>query len=681
MRADAAMAARSIQRGARRSAYLLVVLVLLGAVDARAQGRSLDFDLQPFGMAATSRGLLSLEGTQIGAHLFPRAVLQLSYANDPLVYQGFGQTTHALRHRVAAELAFSVGLWDRVEFGLALPLSLYQRGDTLPASPPLDSPTVAAAGVGDLRLVPKVRIFGNGLRGPSLAVVLDLRLPTAQTDALVGGAFGFAPQLVGGWAFGGRGRFSVTAMAGYRFQAERRLYSLRVDDELLFGVGAEVRIWRQLRGIVELNGATLAADPFALAQTTPLVARAALRYRLGDFVLTVGAGPGIVAGYGAPTVQVLASIGYVPGGADSDGDGIPDHRDACPYQAEDKDGFQDDDGCPDLDNDGDGIPDALDRCPNQAEDKDGFQDQDGCPDLDNDGDGIPDKDDKCPNEPEDKDGFEDQDGCPDWDNDKDGIPDAKDKCPNEPETLNGLDDDDGCPEADRDRDGILDKDDKCPDEPEDKNGIEDEDGCPDDPDGDRIPNSRDKCPNEPETYNGYQDEDGCPDDPTPKAVIKESFIVTSESIYFDTDSWDIKQRYGRLLAKVAELITKNKHRIKMIYVEGHADQRGNEKYNQWLSFKRAINVVRYLRRLGIERTKLRALGWGQQRPWDQAGTASAQARNRRVRFHVEYRKKRAPRTKPTRKPTRKAKTPARKANKPARKANKPARKPGPRRKR
>ena len=131
---------------------------------------------------------------------------------------------------------------------------------------------------------------------------------------------------------------------------------------------------------------------------------------------------------------------------DTDGDGIPDDQDKCPNEPEDKDGFQDADGCPDLDNDGDGIPDAQDKCPNEPEDKDGFQDADGCPDPDNDGDGIPDAADKCPNEPEDKDGFQDEDGCPDPDNDGDGIPDTKDQCPNEPETKNGYQDEDGCPD-------------------------------------------------------------------------------------------------------------------------------------------------------------------------------------------------------------------------------------------
>jgi outer membrane protein OmpA-like peptidoglycan-associated protein len=99
------------------------------------------------------------------------------------------------------------------------------------------------------------------------------------------------------------------------------------------------------------------------------------------------------------------------------------------------------------DTDGDGIMDPDDKCPTEPEDKDSFQDEDGCPDPDNDADGLPDTGDKCPNEPEDKDSFQDEDGCPDPDNDGDGILDASDKCVNEPETKNSYQDEDGCPDT------------------------------------------------------------------------------------------------------------------------------------------------------------------------------------------------------------------------------------------
>jgi len=145
------------------------------------------------------------------------------------------------------------------------------------------------------------------------------------------------------------------------------------------------------------------------------------------------------------TVGVFALLGKLPP-KDRDGDGIVDKEDDCPDDPEDKDGFQDEDGCPDPDNDQDGILDGEDGCPNEPEDKDRFEDQDGCPDPDNDKDGIADRQDGCPDEPEDKDGFEDQDGCPDPDNDKDGIADKDDRCPLDPETRNGIEDEDGCPD-------------------------------------------------------------------------------------------------------------------------------------------------------------------------------------------------------------------------------------------
>ncbi|HEY6106907.1 MAG TPA: OmpA family protein [Anaeromyxobacteraceae bacterium] len=88
---------------------------------------------------------------------------------------------------------------------------------------------------------------------------------------------------------------------------------------------------------------------------------------------------------------------------DTDGDGIPDDIDRCPLDPEDKDGFQDEDGCPDPDNDNDGIVDAMDACPNNP----GPLENRGCPVLDRDGDGIPDDQDKCPDVP----GVA-PDGCP-----------------------------------------------------------------------------------------------------------------------------------------------------------------------------------------------------------------------------------------------------------------------------
>ena len=67
--------------------------------------------------------------------------------------------------------------------------------------------------------------------------------------------------------------------------------------------------------------------------------------------------------------------------ADRDSDGIVDGKDTCPDRAEDADGFDDLDGCPDIDNDLDRVLDIADRCASVAETYNGFDDDDGCPDA------------------------------------------------------------------------------------------------------------------------------------------------------------------------------------------------------------------------------------------------------------------------------------------------------------
>lgn len=142
----------------------------------------------------------------------------------------------------------------------------------------------------------------------------------------------------------------------------------------------------------------------------------------------------------APSVVVAEPL--PPECGDKDHDFICADVDKCPLQAEDFDGIEDSDGCPeDQDSDMDGILDSKDQCVVDAEDKDGYQDEDGCPDFDNDLDTVLDVVDACPLEPEDPDGYEDSDGCPDDDNDSDKILDIDDECPN----TAGVESEKGCP--------------------------------------------------------------------------------------------------------------------------------------------------------------------------------------------------------------------------------------------
>ena len=340
---------------------------------------------------------------------------------------------------------------------------------------------------------------------------------------------------------------------------------------------------------------------------------------------------------------------------DKDGDGLLDDVDACPERAEDRDLFEDGDGCPDPDNDKDNILDPLDRCPNTP----GFAENAGCPHADKDEDGIHDQDDACPQAPEDIDGVSDADGRPDLDIDNDGVEDCVEGCPpaksadgtvplcdrctqgtpeQTREDADQFEDQDGCPDIDNDKDGLLDTIDKCPLQP----GPPSTSGCPDE-DGDGFADALDACPDalgvswaqNPEwKLKNSKGGDGCPPMLT-LVVIKKDRIEIKQQVQFDTGMATIKPISAKLLAEVGTVLRASPD-IKKVSIEGHTDDVGDDETNLKLSQSRADSVRRWL----IDKEKLNpellvAVGLGEDKPIASNRTKMGRQQNRRSEFNVE----------------------------------------------
>ncbi|HMG54638.1 MAG TPA: thrombospondin type 3 repeat-containing protein, partial [Kofleriaceae bacterium] len=388
-----------------------------------------------------------------------------SYASHPLVLISLDSggdhvaTTTRVERSTLMQIGAAYALFDRLELGAHLPL-YQQSGDT--DKQDTSQSAVTGTALGNLAVHAKARLVqlggaaGTFVAGASAAVVL----PTASSGQFTGSdqAEGRALLLGSFTPSALSSRLALSINAGPVVRAKSEFANVIEGSGAAWGAGAAIRISDELWATGELFGEVTPSGlrrqgmdgaPGRLDTLVQLEWLAGLTVRPDRrFSLGLAVGRGVTDAVGTPELRGVLSLSVVPGAAavapvhppepvkidgDADGDGIRDSVDKCPNEPEDKDMFEDDDGCPDPDNDHDGIPDALDKCPLDPEDKDGFQDDDGCPDKDNDGDGIPDTLDKCPNEPEDKDLFEDEDGCPDPDNDHDGIPDALDKCPNAPE--------------------------------------------------------------------------------------------------------------------------------------------------------------------------------------------------------------------------------------------------------
>jgi outer membrane protein OmpA-like peptidoglycan-associated protein len=422
--------------------------------------------------ATTSNGF-QLQSPDVGASGDWVASAVLSHATDPLILDGFSDgklvNDYAVISRsTVMNVGAAVAFLGRFEAGARMPLYMQ---DGQPAGDPMQGFTSRPAqgnARGDLALHAKVRFLKARLEGDgafSLGLGAQLTLPTATRDQFAGTEDPSGKvQLLGALTPGAfERRVALTMNIGAVLRSRATYANLEQKSGAAWGLGASVRAldWMWIDG--EVYGDTVPAgrtDEMTRSRVlSPIEWLGGLRLR-PDRKYTIGlaAGRGLTSAVGTPAFRGVVSLTVTPGApelrpirppridGDADGDGVPDSADRCPNEPEDKDLYDDSDGCPDPDNDNDGVPDAKDKCPLDAEDRDGYADDDGCPDKDNDGDGIPDAKDKCPMQAEDADGFSDTDGCPDDDNDRDGIPDAKDKCPNQPETINGNQDDDGCPD-------------------------------------------------------------------------------------------------------------------------------------------------------------------------------------------------------------------------------------------
>ncbi|MBA3817635.1 MAG: tandem-95 repeat protein, partial [Deltaproteobacteria bacterium] len=595
----------------RRITCAAVTLVAVAAMPRLATAQAVEsekrnFSVERLRLASDRDGLIGVEWAEGRGDMAFDVALWVGYANDPLVVytemDGDRERIGSLvQNRTAASLAASLSPRPWLSLGFDLPLVLAQDRDTSQSNvAPMGLASLSSFGVGDLRLMPKITLLRQAKYGIGLAIVPAVILPTASSESnyLADRGAGFAPELVisrrwTGWRVGGN--------VGYHMRKRSELLDLVVDDELfaLVSIGHRFadRGGPPIGIDLAFSGATAASNAFQKFNENHLEGLLGVDVRVAATTTVFAAGGiGLRDGFGTPDWRTLIGLrigtadkpvrSAPPRELDTDRDGLLDGADRCPTDPEDKDDFEDGDGCPDPDNDKDGILDVADRCVLEP----GIQELAGCPSQDEDSDHIADHLDTCPKEREDLDGFQDTDGCPELDNDQDTVVDASDACPLQA----GPADNKGCPDPDRDGDTVVDRLDNCPDEPGDPKFA----GCK-----------------------------------TKQLVtITGTRLEILESVYFALDKAVILPRSFKLLNNIAAVL--GAHPTIVVQIEGHTDAQGNDAYNKKLSQKRANSVKAYLVKRGVPQARLQAMGFGEDKPIAVNTTKEGRAQNRRVVFTI-----------------------------------------------
>ena len=107
-----------------------------------------------------------------------------------------------------------------------------------------------------------------------------------------------------------------------------------------------------------------------------------------------------------------------------------------------------------------------------------------------------------------------------------------------------------------------------------------------------------------------------------------SVIGTQDTIYFDTDKYDIDAEDQQALRQQAQYL--QQYPNVRATVEGHADERGTREYNLALGERRANAAKNYLVSLGVPANRVTTVSYGKERPVALGSNEQAWARNRRA---------------------------------------------------
>ena len=114
----------------------------------------------------------------------------------------------------------------------------------------------------------------------------------------------------------------------------------------------------------------------------------------------------------------------------------------------------------------------------------------------------------------------------------------------------------------------------------------------------------------------------------PAALSDPSSPVFRKVVYFDFDSFEIREEFRGLIQAHASFLQANKQ-LK-VALHGHTDERGTREYNLALGQKRAESVRKALVTLGVSDAQLEAVSFGEEKPMNQSNDEAAYAQNRRA---------------------------------------------------
>jgi OOP family OmpA-OmpF porin len=346
------------------------------AARADASEASPSADLRGYRVPADARGGMYVEPASTPDTGDFSGGIRFNYAFRPIVLHastsadGSGERRlSVIEHQLTADLFASMGFFRRFSIGFDLPVVVAQTGDDLShdaaATKLLGPGQLPLSAVGDPGIDVKLTLVKPPAedKGAALGIFNRLTIPLGDPSSFLGeGSVTDEVRALFDGHFASA--FTVHLTAGAKFRGDQATFACggvalndcltRFGHEMLWAAGLELdtKLFKvpNMTWFAELRGYLPIApiSPFESRLPSGTFASVSARYAVRDVSFFLGPEFALDSGVGNAPFRITIGIAFAPRNHDRDGDGIDDDVDKCPDRAEDPDGVDDQDGCPEV---------------------------------------------------------------------------------------------------------------------------------------------------------------------------------------------------------------------------------------------------------------------------------------------------------------------------------------------
>lgn len=256
------------------------------------------------------QGILNVDTARV---LFPGAMYagsHFQYARRTISFSDpalGGLVTDLVENQVLMNVVMGVGLFSFLDAGVDIPIALMQNGTSCLDATCTTVSNYTGYGLGDIRLVLKLKILDDKEGSVGLALASDVGFPSGKRNLFTGGKNpSYEQRLIVSKTFK---HAEIAANIGYRIVDRVEQLGIIYDDSLTFGLGVRGFLPRDFFLYGTVTGNALLADASKAATPVEFMGGFGHRWKKHNIACQLGGGARLVDGVTAADYRAMGFCG------------------------------------------------------------------------------------------------------------------------------------------------------------------------------------------------------------------------------------------------------------------------------------------------------------------------------------------------------------------------------------